>query len=77
MNTKTMFATVGDWVEGLVQLSMGLVALAVLTEILFGTAYFGTSVLTNIVSLVGSVGSAGFAGVVSLLILVGMFYHRN
>ena len=73
MNHSHIFNTIGTWVGGLVNLFAGLIALGVMTEILFGTAFFGTSVVANITTLVSSVGSAGFAGIVSLLILVAMF----
>ena len=73
MNHSHIFNTIGTWITGLVNLFAGLVALGVMTEILFGTAFFGTSVVANITTLVGSIGSAGFAGIVSLLILVAMF----
>jgi len=76
MNTKAIFGTIGTWVSGLVELTGGLVALGVMTEILFGTGFFGSSVITNLTTLVATVGSAGFAGVVALLLLVAMFQNR-
>ena len=76
MNTKAIFSTVGHWISGLVELTAGLVDLGVMTEILFGTGFFGASVITNLTTLVATVGSAGFAGVVALLLLVAMFQNR-
>jgi len=73
MNTKIVFNTIGSWVTGLVNLFGGLVALGVMSEILFGTGPFGANVIGNITNIVTQVGSAGFAGVVSMLILIGMF----
>tara|TARA_Y100000034_G_scaffold135510_1_gene207715 strand:- start:6672 stop:6914 length:243 start_codon:yes stop_codon:yes gene_type:complete len=76
MNTKAIFGTIGTWVSGLVELTAGLVALGVMTEILFGTGFFGSSVIHNLTSLVSTVGSSGFAGVVALLLLVAMFNRK-
>tara|TARA_B100000902_G_scaffold383460_1_gene422361 strand:- start:23 stop:256 length:234 start_codon:yes stop_codon:yes gene_type:complete len=74
--TKTIFATINEWVLGLTQLFAGLMALGVLSEILFGSAVFGTSVVTNLTSIVSGFGTSGFAGVISLLIIVGL-YSKN
>ncbi|MBC8437068.1 hypothetical protein H8D85_01945, partial [bacterium] len=45
MNTKLVFNTIGSWVTGLVNLFGGLVALGVMSEILFGTGPFGANVI--------------------------------
>ncbi len=74
--TKTIFATINEWVLGLTQLFAGLMALGVLAEILFGSTVFGTSVVSNLTAIVAGFGTSGFAGVISLLILVGL-YSKN
>lgn len=76
MNTKTVFGTIGDWVTGLVNLFAGLLALGIMTELTFGTGFFGASVITNLTGMIATIGSAGFAGVVALLILVGLFNNN-
>ena len=74
--TKTIFATINEWVLGLTQLFAGLMALGVLAEILFGSAVFGVSVVSNLTAIISGFGTSGFAGVISLLILVGL-YSKN
>lgn len=76
MNTKAIFGTIGTWVSGLVELTAGLVALGVMTEILFGAGFFGSSVIHNLTSLVSVIGSSGFAGVVALMLLTAMFHGK-
>jgi hypothetical protein len=77
MDTKTIFGTMQAWVKGIVDLLAGLLAMGVLTELTFGTGFFGASVIGNLTGLVATIGSAGFAGVVALLILVGLFNHKG
>ena len=77
INTKNIFGSINEWVSNLVHLFGGFLALSVMTEILFGTGVWGSSVITNLTTLVGSIGSAGFAGVVSMLILIGLFNNRT
>ena len=74
--TKTIFATINEWVLGLTQLFAGLMALGVLAEILFGSSVFGVSVVNNLTAIITGFGTSGFAGVIALLILVGL-YSRN
>lgn len=76
MNTKTIFGTINSWVGGLVNLFAGLLALGVMTELTFGTGFFGASVIANLTGMIATIGSAGFAGVVALLILVGLFNNK-
>ena len=77
MNAKAIFSTVGEWVNGLVKLLTGFVALGVLTEVIFGTGVFGVNVVGNVTAIVSHFGTNGFAGLLALLILVGVFNNSS
>ena len=73
MSVQNIATDVSSWINGLVELLIGLVALGVLIEVLFGAGVFGVSVVSNLISLVSTFGTNGFAGLLALLILVGLY----
>ncbi|RCL29803.1 MAG: hypothetical protein DBX03_03410 [Puniceicoccaceae bacterium] len=56
------------------ELGIGLIALGIIAEIVFGQgAIFGASVVSNLSSIVGSIGGEnGFVGLIALLLIVGL-----
>ena len=56
------------------ELGIGLIALGIIAEIVFGQgAIFGASVVSNVSSIVGSIGGEnGFVGLIALLLIVGL-----
>ena len=54
MNVKTAFGYVGDVISGLTGVLGGLVALGVLSQVVFGTGWLGIDVISNISGIVGS-----------------------
>ncbi|HHZ81860.1 MAG TPA: hypothetical protein EYN28_00310 [Flavobacteriales bacterium] len=65
-----VFKFMGGFFKGLTQLMIGFAALAVVTEVVFGTAMFpGMEVVDNLTGLIAQLGNGGFVGLVALLIL--------
>ena len=65
-----VFKFMGGFFKGLTQLLIGFAALAVVTEVVFGTSMFpGMEVVDNLTGLISQLGNGGFVGLVALLIL--------
>ena len=73
MNVKSIFGMVGDFIGGLVGVLGGLVAVGVLSQIVFGTGWLGIDVIGNITSIVNSFLGAGLTGLVTLVVLVALW----
>ncbi|MEE2672655.1 MAG: hypothetical protein VX466_02595 [Myxococcota bacterium] len=60
------------------ELGLLLVALAVVLQILFGTAvpFVGGDVVGNITGLIASLGQQGLVGLIALLVIVYLFQRR-
>ena len=60
------------------ELGLLLVALAVVMQILFGSAvpFVGGNVVGNITDLIGTLGQQGLVGLISLLVIVYLFQRR-
>ena len=60
------------------ELGLLLVALAVVLQILFGSAvpFVGGDVVGNITSLIGSLGQQGLVGLIALLVIVYLFQRQ-
>jgi hypothetical protein len=67
-----------DVIKTLSELGIGLVALGIVAEIIFGQgAIFGASVVSNLSAIVGSIGGEnGFVGLIALLIILGLLRKR-
>ena len=68
-----------DWIRIITELGVGLVALGVIVEVIFGTgALFGASVVSNLSEIVGSIGGDnGFVGLVALLLIFALLRGRS
>ena len=66
-----VFKFIGGFVKSLTTLLVGLAALAVLVQIVFGAdAMFGMgSVVDNLAGLISQLGEGGFVGLIATLIL--------
>ena len=73
MNIKSIFGTIGDVIGGLAGVLGGLVAVGVLSQIVFGSGWLGIDVIGNITSIVNSFLGAGLTGLVTLVVLVGLW----
>ncbi|CAI8298461.1 MAG: Uncharacterised protein [Puniceicoccaceae bacterium MED-G32] len=67
-------AQITNVIETVSKLGIGLIALGIIAEIIFGQgAIFGASVVSNVSSIVASIGGEnGFVGLIALLLIVGL-----
>jgi len=67
-------AQITSVIETVSKLGIGLIALGIIAEIIFGQgAIFGASVVSNVSSIVASIGGEnGFVGLIALLLIVGL-----
>lgn len=73
MNIKSIFGMIGDVVSGLAGVLGGLVAVGVLSQIVFGSGWLGIDVIGNITGIVDGFLGAGLTGLVTLIVLVGLW----
>ena len=76
MNVKTAFGYVGDVISGLTGVLGGLVAVGVLSQVVFGTGWLGIDVIGNIRGIVGSFLGGGITGLVTLVILLSLWDNK-
>lgn len=70
--------TVKNWIGGLTEIGLLLLALAIVAALLVGAnlPFFG-SVTDNIMALVKSLGDAGLVGLITLGIIIWLFSGRS
>ena len=73
MNVKSIFGIVSDFIGGLTGVLGGLVAVGVLSQIVFGTGWLGIDVIGNLTTIVGSFLGGGLTGLIVLVVLVGLW----
>ncbi len=73
-----MMNNVRVWLREVTELGLLLVALAVVLQILFGSAipFIGGDVVGNITTLVGKLGNDGLVGLISIGIILYLFQRR-
>ena len=76
MNIKTAFGYVGDVISGLTGVLGGLVAVGVLSQVVFGTGWLGIDVISNISGIVGSFLGGGLTGLVTLVVLLSLWDNK-
>ena len=76
MNIKSIFGTIGEVVSGLAGVLGGLVAVGVLSQIVFGTGWMGIDVVGNISGLVNSFIGGGLTGLVTLIVLMAIWENK-
>ena len=76
MNIKSIFGTIGEVVSGLAGVLGGLVAVGVLSQIVFGSGWLGIDVIGNITSIVNGFLGAGLTGLVTLIVLVALWGEK-
>ena len=72
---KDMISQLHEWIKLVSQVGIGLIALGVIVEIVFGTgAIFGGSVIANITQIVNQIGGQnGFVGLIAILLILAIF----
>ena len=76
MNIKSIFGMIGEVVSGLAGVLGGLVAVGVLSQIVFGSGWLGIDVIGNITGIVDGFLGAGLTGLVTLIVLVGLWESK-
>ena len=76
---KEAVSQLHEWIKIITQVGLGLVALGIVVEIVFGKAsIFGASVVANLSAIVGDIGGEkGFVGLVAILIIKAIFLKRT
>ena len=67
---------IGEVVSGLAGVLGGLVAVGVLSQIVFGSGWLGIDVIGNITSIVNGFLGAGLTGLVTLIVLVALWGEK-
>ncbi len=70
-----MLDKVSGWIKSLTNVGLGLIALGVVLQILFGAAipFMPMNVVGSVVSRVKSLGSEGLVGLVAICVLWGIY----
>ena len=76
MNIKSIFGSIGEVVSGLAGVLGGLVAVGVLSQIVFGSGWLGIDVIGNITGIVDGFLGAGLTGLVTLIVLVALWGEK-
>ena len=68
-----MLSNVTGWIKKLTEAGVGLIALAVVAQVIFGSsvAFLPGDVIANLMSIIGSLGAAGLVG----LVTAGLLYQ--
>ena len=76
---KDVLSQLQEWIKLITQVGLGLIALGVVVEIVFGKkAIFGASVVSNLSEIVSDIGGQnGFVGLIAILIIFGLFLNRS
>ena len=70
-----MLDQISGWIKQVTNIGLGLIALGVVLQILFGAAvpFIGLDVVGAVVGLVKSLGSEGLVGLVAIWVLWGIY----
>jgi ABC-type enterochelin transport system permease subunit len=72
------FGEIKKWLGEITEIALLLIALGVAAEILFGdTVPFLSQIVPNITNIIASLGDKGLVGLVSLGIIVFLFYRKK
>ena len=70
-----MLEQISGWIKQVTNIGLGLIALGVVLQIIFGAAvpFLGLDVVGAVVSLVKALGSEGLVGLVAIWVLWGIY----
>ena len=70
-----MLEQISGWIKQVTNIGLGLIALGVVLQILFGAAvpFLGLDVVGSVVTLVKALGSEGLVGLVAIWVLRGIY----
>ena len=73
MNVKSIFGTIGETLTGITTILGSVVAVGIMSQIVFGTGWMGIDVVGNISALVNTFLSGGVTGLIVLLVVLSFF----
>jgi len=73
MNVKGIFGTIGETLAGITGVLGSLVAVGIMSQIVFGTGWIGIDVVGNITGLVNTFLTGGVTGLIVLLVVLSFF----
>ena len=76
MNVKSIFGTIGDTLTGLFGVLTGLVGVAIMSQVIFGTGWMGIDVIANISGIVNTFLSGGVTGLLTLIVLFSLIDNK-
>jgi len=67
--------TAGTWISELTEVSLGLLALAIVLQVLFGATvpFFPVDVVGSVVEITNQLGSEGLVGLVAVWVMMVLF----
>ena len=73
-----MLEQISGWIKQITNIGLGLIALGVVLQILFGAAvpFLGLDVVGSVVTLVKALGSEGLVGLVAIWVLWGIYSKK-
>jgi len=76
---KDVISQIHEWIKLVSQVGLGLIALGVIAEIVFGKgAIFGASVIGNLQQIVTDIGGEnGFIGLIAILIIFAILQRSR
>ena len=72
MNVKSIFGTISETLTGLFGVLTGLVGVAIMSQVVFGTGWMGMDVVGNISGLVNTFLTGGVTGLLTLIVLMSL-----
>tara|TARA_R100000008_G_scaffold80876_1_gene63632 strand:+ start:1481 stop:1711 length:231 start_codon:yes stop_codon:yes gene_type:complete len=76
MNVKSIFGTIGETLTGITTILGSVVAVGIMSQIVFGTGWMGIDVVGNISALVNTFLSGGVTGLIVLLVVLSFFNNK-
>ena len=73
MNVKGIFGAIGETLTGITGVLGSLVAVGIMSQIVFGTGWMGIDVIGNISTLVNTFLTGGVTGLIVLLVVLSFF----
>ena len=73
MNVKSIFGTIGETLTGITGVLTSLVAVGIMSQIVFGAGWLGIDVVGNISGLVNTFLTGGVTGLIVLLVVLSFF----
>jgi len=72
MNVKSIFGAIGDTLTGLFGVLTGLVGVAIMSQVVFGTGWMGMDVVGNISTIVNTFLTGGVTGLLTLIVIFSL-----